>query len=225
MCGAAGARRTGDDRDSGEVTAPSPPATLEKRLPLIPTIVVAAAIAVMIGLGVWQLQKAPKKEALLEQYRAALQMPPITYPTIPVAGELPLYRYATAMCLRPVARRATAGRNSAGETGYVHIVDCATGAEGPGLSVQVGWSLDPNVKFDWRGGPVSGIIVPDDRTQMRLIAASPATGLAPNATPSPTVSVTPARHRGYALTWFGLAIAALVIYVLALRQRWKKEQA
>ena len=163
MCGAAGARRTGDDRDSGEVTAPSPPATLEKRLPLIPTIVVAAAIAVMIGLGVWQLQKAPKKEALLEQYRAALQMPPITYPTIPAAGDLPLYRYATAMCVRPGARRATAGRNSAGETGYVHIVDCSTGAEGPGLSVQVGWSLDPNVKFDWRGGPVSGVIVPDDR--------------------------------------------------------------
>ena len=29
-----------------------------RRLPLIPTIVVAAAVAVMIGLGVWQLQRA-----------------------------------------------------------------------------------------------------------------------------------------------------------------------
>ena len=195
-----------------------------RRLPLLPTLIVAAAAAVMIGLGIWQLQKAPKKEALIKRYRAALQMPPISYPTIPVVGELPLYRYATAMCLRPVSRRATAGRNSKDEPGYVHVVSCATGAEGPGLSVQVGWSLDPNAKFDWRGGPVSGVIVPDDRTLMRLVAATPVSGLAPNATPSPTVSVTPGRHRGYALTWFGLAIAALVVYALTLRQRWTKER-
>jgi cytochrome oxidase assembly protein ShyY1 len=197
---------------------------MTRKLPLVPTILVAAAVAVMIGLGVWQLQKAPKKEALIEQYRAALKMPPIAYPTIPVTGNLPLYRYATAMCLRPVSRRAMAGPNRSGETGYVHIVGCSTGAEGPGLSVQVGWSLDPNAKFEWRGGPVSGIIVPDDRTAMRLIAATPAAGLAPNAAPQPGVSVTPERHRGYALTWFALAIAAVVVYLLALRQRWNKEQ-
>ena len=29
-----------------------------KRIPIVATIVVAAAIAVMIGLGVWQLQRA-----------------------------------------------------------------------------------------------------------------------------------------------------------------------
>ena len=196
---------------------------MTRKLPLIPTIVVAAAVAVMIGLGVWQLQKAPKKEALLERYRAALKMPPIAFPTIPVTGDLPLYRYATALCLRPISERAVAGPNQAGETGYVHIVDCSTGAEGPGLSVQVGWSLDPNAKFEWRGGPVSGIIVPDDKTKMRLVAATPAAGLAPNATPTASVSVTPGRHRGYALTWFALAIVAVVVYLLALRQRWKKE--
>ena len=198
---------------------------MTRKLPLVPTIVVAVAVAVMIGLGIWQLKKAPAKEAQLERYRAALKMPPITYPTIPITGDLPLYRYATAMCLRPVSRRVTAGRNQAGEPGNVHIVGCSTGAEGPGLSVQVGWSLDPNAKFEWRGGPVSGIIVPDNKTTMRLIAASPAAGLAPNATPTATVSVTPGRHRGYALTWFALAITALVVYLLALRQRWKKEKA
>ena len=196
---------------------------MTRKLPLVPTIVVAVAVAVMIGLGIWQLRKAPVKEEQLERYRAALKMPPITYPTIPITGDLPLYRYATAMCLRPVSRRATAGRNQAGEAGNVHIVGCTTGAEGPGLSVQVGWSLDPNAKFEWRGGPVSGIIVPDDKTMMRLIAASPATGLAPNATPTATVSVTPSRHRGYALTWFALATAAVVVYLFALRQRWEKE--
>lgn len=197
---------------------------MTRKVPLIPTALVALAVAVLIGLGVWQLQKAPQKEALLEQYRAAHRMPPIAYPTMPIAGELPLYRYATAMCLRPISKRAFAGRNRVGESGYVHVVDCATGAEGPGLSVQIGWSLDPNVKFNWNGGPVSGVIVPDDRTWMRLVAATPAAGLAPNAVPSPSLSVTPARHRQYAMTWFALAIAALAVYALALRQRWKKEQ-
>ena len=36
-----------------------------RRLPVIPTIVVAAAVAVMIGLGMWQLQRAKWKEGLL----------------------------------------------------------------------------------------------------------------------------------------------------------------
>ena len=56
--------------------------------------------------------------------------------------------------------RAVAGENKAGEPGYVQIVDCATGAEGPGMSVEVGWSKIPNAKINWKGGPVSGIIAP-----------------------------------------------------------------
>ncbi|HEX6072551.1 MAG TPA: SURF1 family cytochrome oxidase biogenesis protein, partial [Sphingomicrobium sp.] len=35
-----------------------------RRLPVIPTIVVAAAVAAMIGLGIWQLQRAHWKEGL-----------------------------------------------------------------------------------------------------------------------------------------------------------------
>lgn len=196
---------------------------MNRKLPLIPTVLVAIAVAVMIWLGVWQLQRAKEKEARLERYQAASQMPPIAFPTTPVGEELPLYRYATAMCLRPVSKRAIAGRNRLGETGYVQIVDCATGAEGPGLSVEVGWSRDPSARFAWKGGPVSGVIVPDNRSRMRLVSASAPTGLSPSAVPSPTVSVTPARHRLYAWTWFALAAVALIIYALALRQRRKKE--
>ena len=35
---------------------------MNRRLPLIPTIFVAGAVAVMIGLGVWQLKRAEWKE-------------------------------------------------------------------------------------------------------------------------------------------------------------------
>jgi surfeit locus 1 family protein len=41
------------------------------RLPLVPTLIVATAVAVMIGLGIWQLQRKGEKEALIAQYRAA----------------------------------------------------------------------------------------------------------------------------------------------------------
>ena len=42
-----------------------------RRLPILPTILVAAAVVVMIGLGVWQLSRAEWKERLIAQYRAA----------------------------------------------------------------------------------------------------------------------------------------------------------
>jgi cytochrome oxidase assembly protein ShyY1 len=198
---------------------------MTKRLPIIPTIVVLTAVAVMIGLGVWQLQRAKWKEGLLARYAEAERLPPITWPTIPLdSHQLPLFRHATGMCLRVVGQRAVAGENQAGEPGYVQIVDCATGAEGPGMSVAVGWSQDPNAKVNWVGGPVSGIIVPDRRSRMRLVAATAPPGLQPSKAPEvSTVSpITPAIHRGYAATWFSLAAIALVIYGLAVRKRLKE---
>ena len=195
---------------------------MNKRLPLAPTLVVTAAIAVLISLGVWQLKRAVWKERLLARYAAAEKLPPISWPTAPLdARQLPLFRYATGVCLRPVGTRAIAGENRAGESGYVHIVDCATGAEGPGMSVQVGWSKNPNQRVEWAGGPVSGIIVADRVSRMRLVAASAPPGLEPSAEPSPETAsaITPAGHRMYAATWFALALAALIIYMIVLMKR------
>jgi len=195
-----------------------------RRLPIIPTIVVLAAVAVMIGLGLWQLQRAQWKEGLLARYAQAERLPPIEFPTAPIrTADLPLYRHATGVCLRPIGNRAQAGENRAGEPGYVHIVDCATGAEGPGMSVEVGWSKDPNAKVNWRGGLVSGIIAPDRATRMRLVAASAPPGLEPSAPPS--LSNIPNNHRSYAMQWFAFAVIALVIYGLAVRKRLMDEPA
>jgi surfeit locus 1 family protein len=197
---------------------------MTRRLPVIPTILVAVAVALMIGLGVWQLQRAKWKEALLAQLAQAQTLPPIIWPTVPLrSDQLPLFRHATGVCLRPVARSAIAGENRAGEPGYVQIVDCATGAEGPGMSVEVGWSKDPNAKINWSGGPVSGIIAPDRRTGMRLVAATAPPGLEPSAPPS--LNSIPNNHRSYALQWFSFAAIALIIYGLALRRRWNEGRA
>ncbi|HEX3677440.1 MAG TPA: SURF1 family protein [Sphingomicrobium sp.] len=197
---------------------------MTRRLPVVASIIVAAAVALMIGLGIWQLQRAKWKEGLLAQYSKAQKQPPITWPTVPLrADQLPLFRHATGVCLRPVASRAIAGENEAGEPGYVQIVECTTGAEGQGMSVEVGWSKDPNAKVNWAGGPVSGIIAPDRRSGMRLVAASAPPGLEPSAPPS--IKSIPNNHRSYALQWFSFAAIALIIYGLALRRRWKEERA
>lgn len=190
---------------------------MTRRLPIVATLIVAAAVLTMIGLGVWQLRRAVWKDALLSRYEAAQSLPPIAFPTTPVGEDLPLFRSASGLCLQPVTMRATAGRNRKGETGYSHIVDCRTGAEGPGMSVDIGWSADPKAGKGWTGGPVSGVIAPDKRTRMRLVSDRGFAGLQPSAPPS-TESI-PNNHRGYAVQWFLFAAIASLIYGLALRGR------
>ena len=196
-----------------------------KRVPVIATVVVAAAVAAMLALGFWQLSRAHWKEQLLAQYEAAPKLPPIAFPAAPLKGELPLFRWATGFCVKPVAQRAIAGENRSGEPGYAHIVQCSTGAEGPGMAVDVGWSKDPQAKWSWAGGPVTGMIAPDRLQRIRLVAATSPAGLQPSAVPTvqTVVQTTPAGHRFYAIQWFAFAAIALIIFLLALRKRLRSE--
>lgn len=188
-----------------------------RQVPILATLLVSLAIATMIALGLWQISRAYWKDRLIEQYSAAQRLPPIAFPTAPTNADVPLFRWATGNCVRPAGERAVAGENRKGEPGYVHIVQCSTGAEGPGMAVELGWSKDPNAKWTWPGGPVSGIIAPDRQQRIRLVAASAPPGLQPSAMPS--LDMIPNNHRSYAIQWFLFAGAALVIYVLALRKR------
>ena len=195
-----------------------------RRLPIVPTMSVLVAVVLMIGLGIWQLQRAKLHEAQLANYVGAMQLPPISFPTAPVKdGQALMYRYATGNCLRVAGRRTSVGENRAGEPGFAIIFDCSTGTEGPGMSVELGWSKNPNAVTPWKGGLVSGVIVPDDKSRFRLVAAGSVPGLEPSATPTPTVKISPTRNRGYAATWFSLAAIAVIIYGLALRKRVKEK--
>jgi len=199
---------------------------MARRVPVVATVIVVAAVALMVWLGFWQLRRAHENELLFAQYHAASKLPPIAYPVAPIKGPLPLFRWATGFCQKVVGERESAGRNRKGEIGWAHIVDCATGAEGPGISVELGWSEDPSVKANWRGGLVSGVIVPDRVHRIRLVAASAPPGLEPAGLPSVdnAVPVTPGRNRMYALQWFSFAAIALLIYGLAMRKRWGEER-
>ena len=188
-----------------------------RRLPVLPTILVAAAVATMIGLGFWQIRRAHEKEALLARYAAARNLAPIVWPTVPIDEPLPLFRKASGTCLRVTGYRTRPGQSVGGEPGFLIIADCATGAEGPGMPVELGWSKDPNAGRGWRGGAIAGVIAPDRDNRMRLVAEAPLQGLAASAPPS-TDSI-PNNHRSYAVQWFLFALVAAVIYAIALRNR------
>ena len=194
-----------------------------RRLPIIPTILVAAAVAMMIGLGFWQIRRAHWKEGLLARYEAARNLPAIGWPTAPIKEPLPLFRKASGTCLRVADYRTRPGRNLSGEPGFLVIADCVTGAEGPGMAVEMGWSKDPAAGHGWGGGLVSGIIAPDRDQRMRLVVAVPLQGLAASAPPS-TESI-PNNHISYAIQWFLFAATALVIYGIALRKRLHETDA
>ena len=192
------------------------------RFPILPTILVAASVASMAGLGIWQLQRKGEKEALIAQYRAASGLAPVAFPSVPRKDHNLLYRRATGHCLEPLGWRSIAGRNQAGETGWSHIVSCRTGGlEGPGMQVDMGWSKSSAPPAGWKGGPVSGIIAPDRQHEIRLVSAAAAPGLVPSAPPSP--ETLPNNHLMYAIQWFFFAATAAVIYVLALRKRQQEK--
>ena len=188
-----------------------------RRWPLIPTILVAAAIAAMIGLGVWQLQRREEKLELIESLAAAQNQPPIDWPTAPFAGPPPLFRAATGHCLSVTGFRTAAGANRKGDSGFLVIAECRVGAEGPGMAVELGWSKNPSAGRDYKGGVVSGIIAPDRLSRMRLVSAKAGPGLVASAPPS--LGSIPNNHVVYAIHWFLFAVMAGVIYVLALKRR------
>jgi cytochrome oxidase assembly protein ShyY1 len=194
-----------------------------RRWPLIPTILVAAAVATMIGLGIWQLQRRSEKLELLERLAAAQNLPAIDWPNAPFAGPPPLFRAARGHCLSVAGFRTAAGRNRDDETGFLVIAECRVGAEGPGMAVELGWSKNPAAGRDYKGGPVSGIIAPDSVSRMRLVSSEPGPGLVASALPSP--ASIPNNHLSYAIQWFLFAGFAGLIYILALKRRERDSEA
>ena len=80
-------------------------------------------------------------------------------------------RLASA-CASPGGARAPA-KNRAGEPAMSIIVDCATGAEGPGMSVEASAGRrTPTRSRLGRAGRSAAIIVPDDEMRMRLVASA-----------------------------------------------------
>lgn len=183
-----------------------------RRIPIIPTLVVLAAVAVMIALGVWQLSRMAQKEALLARYTAAETMSSdVQWPRGSENFEDVLFRHTRIDCTSVGPDRPMAGRNAGGQSGWAHVFACEMG-DGRKADVVAGWSRQPTA-LQWAGGEVGGVIAPGGR----LIADRPLPGLEASARPDPRD--VPNNHWSYAAQWFLFAATALVIYALALRKR------
>ena len=196
-----------------------------RRLPILPTIIVAAAVAVMIGLGVWQLQRAAWKDRMLAELAVAQSQPAVDLDPL-LGGDEPsrpiAFRRALVTCMaRDAEVSARAGRSRQGAAGYAFYVPCRPGGRGWAgrLQVNAGWSQRPDATQRLSlAGTVAGVIgTTEPGEAIILTAAEPSSPL--EASAPPRVEDIPNNHLAYAGQWFFFALAAAVIYVLALRRR------
>lgn len=184
------------------------------RPPLVPTLVVVAAIATMLALGVWQLARKGEKEAMIARYAAAQDLAAeVPFPRAKGEVAAALYRKSRVTCREVIARRTTAGNGLGGRTGLAQLVTCRTD-EGGTADIALGLSRSPE-PVSWSGGTVTGYLGAAGEG-VRLVAAPPLAGLDPLARPDPRDL--PNNHLAYAVQWFLFALTAAVIYILALRR-------
>lgn len=194
---------------------------MTRKIPIVATAIVLIAVMTMVMLGFWQLRRLDEKEAMLARYaQAGASSAPVTWPRKPAEVDGALYRHAQVDCVRVETIDAIAGHSVSGETGWAHIARCDLRGGGT-APVALGWARDP-VLPSWEGGRVSGVIGPY-RGGAKLVASPPQAGLAQLALPDPRD--VPNNHLSYAVQWFLFAATALVIYVLALRKRWRSSPA
>ncbi len=189
-----------------------------RRLPLIPTLIVAAAAAVMVWLGFWQLGRAEEKMQLITMYSRSTQLAQEAVFPQSGTGDDVWFRRSSIQCEEVVSIEAVAGTSETGQKGWAQRARCNVGA-GVGADdlvlVDIGFSRDLT-DADWDGGPVTGVIAPGPR----LVADPAQASLQPLAKPNP--SDLPNNHLAYAGQWFFFAITALIMYWFALRSRFAK---
>ncbi len=184
---------------------------MTRRILIFSTIIVLAAVATMIALGIWQLGRLREKEALIAQYvAAASDSTPVAFP-LSDKGDDVLFRRSRIDCLAVHDVEPVAGTAATGAKGWAHRATCKV-REGNAVPVDLGFSRDL-AKPAFAGGKLTGVIA----SGPRLVADPPVAGLQPLAKPDP--GDLPNNHLAYAGQWFFFALTALVIYVLALRRR------
>lgn len=232
------------------------------------TAFAAASLAVLIGLGVWQLQRLQWKEGLIAQIEARTKSPPISLEeAVAIARKGDDVSYL---------RVRVDGRFDHGKERYLyaftdddvgwHVITPLTTSKGEVLLVDRGFVPDAvkdpasraqgqltdivTVTGLARPSESQGPFVPNNEPEhnrwfwrdLGAMARSMFPGGAPELAPFfvdaersdvpggwPSGGQTrldlPNNHLQYALTWFALALCLIVIYVLYVRSRWRREPA
>lgn len=196
-----------------------------RRVPIVATLVVTAAVGTMVWLGIWQLHRAAWKERLLADYSAAASLPPVDLDPL-LDGRVPppllAFRRALVTCdARNAAAEVRVGRNLHDEVGQAYLIPCRPGAAGLAgrIQVNVGWSANPSapIRRSLQGLVAGRLGAVDESGPITLTAATAVPPLVPSQPVS--VEAIPNNHLAYAFQWFAFAAIGLVTYVLALRRR------
>jgi surfeit locus 1 family protein len=242
------------------MTPSTPRPTPWQRL-ILPSFLALPVLALLLGLGTWQLQRLAWKQGVLAELAVAQARPPIPAPDQPQP-----YAHLTATGrFRPVAE-AMLGLEVRGTTLGGSLIAVLDRPGAPPLLVERGWapleggqvnrpegevSLTGYARFSDRRNPLAAR---DDRAARRfyhfdartiaetlgapdalpyaLVVVVPGAPLAPSgfgAAPPPQRGPLPDAahgfptpnnpHLGYAITWFGLALAWTAIFLLWARRR------
>jgi len=208
-----------------------------RRIPLIPTLLVLGASAYMVHLGLWQCDRLAQKQARLARYAAAqADHAPVSIGYVWRAKQSDAwdFHHTAFWCQQVLSTRMVSGRSASGQVGWVQVARCLSAPvdtqgfrptqapQGVLADVVLGWQQQV-APVAWGGGDVRGVIAPGGEFRHHVVADPPLAGLAANAAPDPRD--VPNNHLSYAVQWFVFAALAVVIYALALRARWRKEDA
>jgi cytochrome oxidase assembly protein ShyY1 len=204
---------------------------MRRGVPLVPTLMTAAALPVLVGLGVWQLQRAEWKAGILAELADNSSKPAATIEAGDDPERFQFRRVLLELGCDPPPPTVQAGRNGRGQAGYVVLVPCKWNdptevGEGH-LLLNIGWGPRPD---SWKSAAgawplnavhkVEGVLVRRDGSPQWALVASEATPpLVPSAPPSlDTISN---NHLSYAIQWFSFAAILAAIYA-AFVVRWRR---
>lgn len=208
----------------------------------------ALGFALLVGLGLWQLDRRAWKHDLMQAAETGLAAPPEALRTAPAASER--WRRVTASGRWGTdAPVRIAPRTLDGKVGGDYAAPFVL-ADGSAVVVLIGWAPDgaaapalPDGAAEVAGAlvpaPEPNLFTPDNRPpdqwlwlEPAAVAAAAGLSLArtsplvlrleaspPGLTPRPARPTFADNHLQYAFTWFGLAAALLAVGFVRLRQR------
>ena len=177
---------------------------------------VLVALPILIGFGVWQLQRAQWKEALLHDLARNSSAPLLDLGTGPIPETAQFRRVRLVLDCPAGPATLRAGRNLDGKAGYSARIECRAGATT--VTRDTGWSARPDARtLPAASAAFEGRLVKGPADSWLLVQSSAQPPLVPSAPPGlDTISN---NHLSYAVQWFSFAAIFAVIYGLWLR-RW-----
>jgi len=204
---------------------------MRARWPLVPTLLTAIAVPTMVGLGLWQLERARWKEGLIARLAANASAPELRLGEAPIPADAGFRRVILWLDCPSAPPTPSSARLPSGQAGYGWRLSCRAG-NGGFVTVSLGASAGPldsararalgqaaSGRSIWRGVLVER---PGGAPGWLLVSADTLAALEP--VQPPTLASIPNNHRSYAVQWFAFAATLAIIFALWL-QSWRRGQA